>query len=167
LLISFLALALVLSGCSNGSTDDNRPAWQQALDDGYQRGDFASLEGSGNGTHVLLWGIFDTTIGAVNDTIISEGWSVTQTDSGNAGWATGNDAKDILEFCVANVGYHDVGIEFDSYAALVNFTKDGIGASIQAPGLKAALSGKEGDVPVTGIFDSNQGAVVVFVDSKE
>jgi hypothetical protein len=163
LLISFLALALVLSGCSNGSTDDDRPAWVQALDDGYSRGEFNSFAGSGNGDHVLLWGSFDASFTEVNDTITQQGWAVTPTDSSQGGWATGADAIDILLYCVGGIDYLDGGIAFNSYPNLLNTNKDGVAL---LPGLKTAISSKEGDVPVAGIFFTQDFFVVFFIDSK-
>ena len=124
ILVCLLALGLMFVGCSSDST---------------------SL-----GEYSLAWGIFVPGTQSIQEVVAAQGWSITETDGGDAGYATGATADAIYKYCTSgNVSFDDGG-DFDgSFEECVNYTKDGIGVP---PGLKAAMASNKAKAPIAGVF---------------
>jgi len=121
--------------------------------------------GGDDGEYDLLWGTFSTSISLVKSTISSHSWSVTDTDSGNACYATGATAENIYTYSLNTLTFSDGGSKDGSWEELLNYKKNGIGLDL-APALKTAMLPNKENAPVAGIYDSGQGFAVIFYIRK-
>ncbi|MCL2129360.1 MAG: hypothetical protein FWH35_03290 [Treponema sp.] len=126
ILVCLLALGLMFVGCSSDST---------------------SL-----GEYTLSWGIFVPGSQSIDDVVAAQGWNVTATDGGDAGYATGTTATKIYVFCLEEIDFDDGGAIDGEFADLVGYSNDGIGAP---PELKAAMLSNKDKAPLAGIFKVN------------
>jgi hypothetical protein len=110
--------------------------------------------------YILVWGAFYESMPVVHSVITAHQWTVTWTDGQEKGYATGATATAIYIYCLNEIdNFVSGGAASDTYANLLEYEHDDIGLP---SALKTALSAKESDVPIAGIFLNPHGEVTVF-----
>jgi len=107
----------------------------------------------------LQWGATLTTYSDVEDIIKTQGWKV-QSSGATFALATGATAETVYNWCLSNVTFVDNGTTSGSFESLVNFSSGGISAP---SGLKTALNNNKANVPLAGIFNGGEVAVLFYI----
>jgi hypothetical protein len=97
-------------------------------------------------------------------TIQQQGWNVQEVQGQSAGMATGATATTIYNYCTSGtISFNDGGTVNGSFETLVNYSNQGVSAP---SGLKTLLISNKANVPLAGIFDGGQAAVVFYIRKK-
>jgi hypothetical protein len=136
MLVCLLALGLAVTSCDNGTTE--------------------------KGEYHLLWGTFTSTYSQIKTVITQQSWDVTPLGD-SAGYATGDTATAIRNYNVANTQFSDGGDKDGSFEELLNFSKNGIGLP---DNLKTVFADQKPNVPLAGIFDAGDFAVLFYVNKN-
>ncbi|MDR3337315.1 MAG: hypothetical protein LBT16_08940 [Treponema sp.] len=140
--VCLLILGLALSGCDNGTTGSGAPTDEYTLE----------------------WGSFNADYATIMATIKKEGWNVQEVQGGTAGMATGATATAIYNYCTSGkIVFNDGGTVNGSFETLINYSNQGVSAPSE---LKTLLNSNKANVPLAGIFDGGQAAVVFYIRKK-
>jgi hypothetical protein len=147
-----LMSGLVLAGCDNGTTSNG----------GGDGGNGTASNGGGDGgdVYTLEWGVCNITYEEVFQTITGQKWTYTKIGTASAAYGTKRDATSAYNYCVSNAVFEETGTAEGSFEDLVSTKVEGISAP---SALKTSLLDQKANVPVGGIFDADQFAVMFYI----